>query len=235
MTRHVSLALASLGLISPSLSAQAPFEGVVTLQMTMKGVSTQPVVYVKGHLSRANMNLGGQESYMITDGQKQTMTMVMPGQRMYMVMALEDVADKVVSPRTARTVAELEPTGKTETIAGIRCEHYVSVDDAKETDVCLAKGIGSFLGIGGGPPRGRGPSAGQNMPSVVQRLAAKFKNDAFVLKMETKEAGTTTLSFEVTKLEKKSVDAAMLTVPEGFQDMSGMMQGLPGQRPPGGR
>jgi hypothetical protein len=50
--------------------------------------------------------------------------------------------------------------------------------------------------------------------------------------MDMREAGQLRLSTEVTKLEKKPVDSAIFVVPEGFQDMSSMMKGMPGARPP---
>ena len=37
---------------------------------------------------------------------------------------------------------------------------------------------------------------------------------------------------EVTKVEKKKLDATLFLAPEGFQDASGMMGGARGGRPP---
>ena len=221
MPRPIALALSSLVLFSAPLPGQQPFEGIVTLQMTTAGMTMQPVVYVKGHRSRANMNMGGREMYLLTDSQKETMTMVMPAQRAFMAMDPEKLID------TTKT-GELKPTGKNETIAGITCEHFVHVDGKNETDVCVARGMGTFLGIASPPGRG----ANRGMASILRRIGARFREGAFMLKVEIKEAGTTQTTFEVTKVERTSVDAALLTMPEGFQDMSGMMQGIPGRRPP---
>ena len=220
MLRLIPLALASLAVLSAPAAAQAPFEGIVSLQMTTGGMTMQPVVYVKGHRSRANMNMGGREVYILTDSQKETMTMVMPAQRAFMNMDPGKLLD------TTKT-GELKPTGKTETIAGITCEHFVEVDGQDETDICLARGMGTFLGIASPPGRG----ANRGMSSILRRIGRRFQDGAFVLKVETKEAGTTTMSLEVTKVERTSVDAALLAMPEGFQDMSGMMQNMP-RRPP---
>jgi hypothetical protein len=66
----------------------------------------------------------------------------------------------------------------------------------------------------------------------MRELARQFKGGAFVLKMDMREAGQPKLAMEVTKVEKKAVDEAIFVVPEGYKDMSAMMKGMPGARPP---
>jgi hypothetical protein len=67
----------------------------------------------------------------------------------------------------------------------------------------------------------------------MRQLAKQFKDGAFVLKMDMRQNGQPRLTMEVTKLEKKRVDDSIFVLPEGFQDMSAMMKGMPGARPPG--
>jgi hypothetical protein len=84
----------------------------------------------------------------------------------------------------------------------------VTSDDGGQVDVCLAKGMGSFIMGGSMGSRGRGSDA---PPEVLSRLG----NDAFPLKVTDPKRGATL--FEVTKIEKKSLDDSMFAIPDGYQ------------------
>ena len=108
-------------------------------------------------------------------------------------------------------------TGKTETIAGYKCEHMtVTQGDGSTSDVCVATGLGSFL-----MPQPGGPGT----PSRDPDWQAALDKGAFPLKVQ--RGGKVTL--EVTKIEKKALDAALFLPPEGFQklDMGAMMRKRP--------
>ena len=61
---------------------------------------------------------------------------------------------------------------------------------------------------------------GAEPPPAWQKLG----RDAFPLKVQ--RAGDQ-ISFEVTKIERKPLDASLFAVPDGFQNMSGMGRGRP--------
>lgn len=235
MRLRLSFVLAAAAPVLPAtLPAQAPFEGVVNLRMaTAEGISSEPTVHVKGTRSRMDLNMAGQQAYMVMDAEKGTAMVVMPAQRIYMVIDLKAAASQMAPGAHGRPMPDfkIEPTGRKETVAGIECEHYSISSGESVTDACVAKGMGSFMGVGGVPGRGRGPE----IPPELRELAVRFKDGGFLLKSESKIGGQTRMTMQVTKVEKKSVDAAMFEPPAGFQDMSGMMQGVPGRRPPGDR
>ncbi|MGH7561908.1 MAG: DUF4412 domain-containing protein [Gemmatimonadales bacterium] len=232
MNRPTQLAVASLLALPSALAAQAAFEGAVTVRLTSGTTTAEPVFHVKGSRTRMEFNMAGAQAYQIIDLSKDQLITVVPSQRMYMTMDIKEAAKAAPVPQTPTAGYKVEETGRKETIAGISCEHYrmIDADGQREADVCLARGIGTFMGFGGGAP-GR-PGGMPGLPPEMRELAAKFKDGAFILKAEMKEGGRTIGSMEVTKVERKKVDDAMFVPPAGFQamDMSGMMP--PQRKPP---
>jgi hypothetical protein len=232
MHTPIPLALASLLIALPTAGAQAPFEGVITMMVTVPGAAPmENIMSVKGARGRSEMSMQGMQAYAITDFDKGTVTAVLPTQRMYMNLG-EAMTKTLPDPEAAAEVTFKE-TGKKGTFAGVACNYYlIQYKTGMDADACIAKGIGTFFGMGAAG--GRGNSA-PGVQKAMRQLAKQFKGGAFVLRMDMREAGQLRLSTEVTKLEKKAVDDAVFVVPEGFQDMTAMMKGMPGARPPGGR
>jgi hypothetical protein len=80
------------------------------------------------------------------------------------------------------------------------------------------------MGPGGGP-MSRGPA----MPNYAD-LMREFKDGFFPLKIEMVEGTKRTPFLLVKTIEPQRVDAALLAVPEGFQEMSmPAMPGMPGR------
>ncbi|MGI9076498.1 MAG: DUF4412 domain-containing protein [Gemmatimonadaceae bacterium] len=197
-----------------TLTAQPAFEGVVTMKLAgmESGGPRTMKYYVKGGVLRMEMEgKDGGQGYTITDPRRQISYMVMPGQRMYMEMS--------VAPKTAKRIGKSEPkitkTGRTETIAGHTCEHWIIKVEAEESDVCVAKGLGRFFGMSGGR---------QGEPAWISKLGADF----FPLRYS--KVGQTRASLEVTRIEKRSLDAALFVPPAGFRKMT-MPPGAVPQRP----
>lgn len=191
-------------------SAQDAFEGVVTFQSSAGPEGQQTVQYsVKGGKVRMDMSGMGMSAYSIFDMDSKTFRMVMPQQHMYLERAIPNtqaVAD------SAMQHSKIEWTGKKETIAGHECEH-ANITDPTGTvvDACLAKGLGSFMGMGGpggrGGPRGGGTGWAEQLGNV---FPLKVVQDGRVEML-------------VTSIEKKSLDDSLFTVPSGYQKM-----GMPG-------
>jgi hypothetical protein len=230
LRKPMTLACASLLIALTTAGAQAPFEGVITMMVTVPGAAPmENIMSVKGAKGRSEMSMQGMQAYAITDFDKGTITAVLPAQRMYMNLGGDALA-KAVADTGAVPEVTFKESGKKGTFAGVACEYYlIQYKSGMDADACIAKGIGTFFGMGA--PSGRG-NAAPGVQKAMRELAKRFKGGAFVLKMDMREAGQHRLSMEVTKLEKKSVDSAVFVVPEGFQDMSAMMKGMPGARPP---
>jgi len=121
--------------------------------------------------------------------------------------------------RADTTTPVVKALGTSQTIAGHKCNDFEITSTKEVTRVCLSTDMGTFTfptmggGFGG---RGRG---GASSPSWTHLLAS---HPGYPLKAWTPEGKVT---FEVTKIEKGSVPAAMFEIPEGYMDLGGMMGG----------
>lgn len=210
----VAGAVAALATLPAAAAAQGPFEGVVTFQMTMGQQGNQSMQYsIKNGKARWDISTPGGEMFMLLKDGGKTMDMVMPTRQMYMERANGDMAAKADSAQT-----KLTWTGKKETIAGYECEHATLTDqDGSPTDICLAKGLGVFVGMGGSPGGRGGMGAGGDWQGHLGEM--------FPLKVE--HNGQVVL--QATKVEKKSLDDSMFEVPSGFHKMSMPMGGRGGE------
>jgi hypothetical protein len=206
-----SLALLIIaGALTTPVAAQQPstFEGVITMNMTSEE-GTKPIqYYVRKGMARMDVGEGDNGGVMLMDGK--TPKMLMPSQKMYMEMGM--FANMGGGENSKGPQHEIVRTGKKETVAGWECEHILIKDPAGESDVCAAKGLGTFMFMGGGmggPGRGGPPRGG---PGWQRDL---MKDGFFPLKVSTK--GKTEI--EVTKIEKKSLDASLFEVPKDYTKM----------------
>lgn len=198
-----------------SLRAQNEFEGVITFKMDASQAGPGTMQYsVKGGKIRVDMSVEGMDIYTIFDAASKTMDMVMPMRQMYFESTMVNTA--IADSAAAKT--KLTWTGRKETIAGYECEHATATgEDGTPTDLCLAKGLGSFVWTGGGMRgAGRGPAVGSGWEDVVGK--------AFPLKVQEGDR----VIMEATKVEKKTLDASLFTIPSGYQKMN-MGMGMRGR------
>jgi hypothetical protein len=198
----------AIACVPAALSAQAKFEGTITAKMGgARGGEADVTYMVKGDQFRMDLSGRGGAMYILRDQAKNSTSMVMPAQRMYMDMpapAMNEPMDKKV---------DIKQTGRKETIAGVECEHVLITSDKDSFDACIAHGLGMF-------PIVNNPMARNDAPPAWQKLG----RDAFPLKV-TRGAGD--VSFEVTKIERKSLDASLFALPEGFQKLDMGARGRP--------
>jgi hypothetical protein len=127
--------------------------------------------------------------------------MLMPEMQMYMEMDNSELTKQATEKIDE---AKITKTGKTETIAGHSCEHILVESEGKKTDVCGAQDLGFFIFAAN-------PMRGGRQPAWAQAMKGFFP-----LKVVTDDGKTT---LEVTKIEPKSLDAALFTVPAGYHSM----------------
>jgi hypothetical protein len=199
------------------------------------GKPGQLVYYVKGTRIRADITgaTGGPpgDMYMLMDATSGKMMSVMPAQKMYMTIDLKAMSEQMKQhgrhEKHAAKVGKITKTGKTETIAGHKCEHYI-MGEKQDSDVCAAKGLGMFMGGKAAGGMGRGFA----LPAGYEEYA-EFAKDGFLpLKVIAIRNGKEEVVMEATRVERKRLDASLFAVPTGYQemDMGRMMQQMQQQK-----
>ncbi len=212
------------------------FEGVITMKMDVEDQKGMEMVYsLKGNRSRIETKLPGMpegQGAMLLDLEAGKMITIMPARKMFMTMDLKGAADDMKDAGGEdEKFPKLTPTGRQETIAGYTCEHWL-MGDKQDIDMCVAKGLGYF-GMSG---QGSGGGSFRDLvfsPKLLAQAAAHpewvrfLKGGAFPLKMTMTENGKVSTSMEVTKVERKSLDDSIFSVPPGYKEfnMQDMMRG----------
>ncbi|MCS6806356.1 MAG: DUF4412 domain-containing protein [Acidobacteriota bacterium] len=221
--------------VKHAIEGAGEFEGLVEMKLSTPD-RAQPMgmtFYLKGERTRMETNMGDvpeAQAVMLMDMAKGEMTTLIPQQKMYVTMNLEEMRKMAEQMGAADQESKefefpkLTPTGKTETIAGYQCEHWL-MGDQQEIDMCVAKGLGYFgtgSKIGGfGPMKNLMFSPKMLAAAAAHPEWVKFlSGGAFPLKITATEGGKVTMTMEATKIERKKLDDALFTVPADYKKLS---------------
>jgi len=197
-----------------TLAAQSTFEGAISMTLTGDNGKGNDVAYMmKGGKVRMEMGGGrGGPAVMIFDMAEKKMLMLMADQKMYMEQSVAGAVDAAAAKGGTATIKK---TGNTETIAGYKCEHVLVTDKGETSDVCTATGLGAF----------RMPGGGRGGPPKAESWESGVGDGGFPLKVT--KAGKVVM--EVTKIDKKALDASLFAPPADYQklDMGAMMRKRP--------
>jgi len=159
------------------------------------------------------------------------MTVLMPQQKMYMVMDMRKTGQALAGLPFGRgkkdtgaragapaAMPRITATGRKETIAGHECEYYV-MGEKGDAEVCSAKGLGMFMM--GQSPMGGGSSSMAALAALgTNSDAVKLFSDGFFpLKMVHTEGGKREVVMEATRVEKKTLDASLFVPPPDYKEM----------------
>lgn len=205
----------SLACLPAALLGQARFEGAITARMQAGQGGTDVTYLIRGDQVRMDVSGRSGATFILHDAAKNTTFMVLPAQRMYMDMSSVSADDAVTRAEQKAGSANVQMTGKKETVAGVECEHVLITGDDGQYDACVAKGMGAFPSM-----RNSMGARGAAAPAWTQKLG----RDAFPLKVQ-KVGGQ--LAFEVTKIDRKPLDASLFAIPDGFQTYGAGRVGRP--------
>jgi hypothetical protein len=195
------------------------FEGTVTFQASGEREGDNTFAYsMKGSRVRFEPRSARMPMFMIMDLEDKMMRMVMTGQNMYMEMPLPD-GDDADAPVSKNAPVN---TGRTDEVAGRKCEIWTMTEDGRSYEMCVARDMGMFMQ--GGNPMARG----RNAPPAWQRELRK--GGFFPLRVAEVTGSGSKPVLVATKIEEKKLDDSMFTVPSGMQKMS-MPPGMGGRRP----
>jgi hypothetical protein len=222
------VAVGSLLTASLSFAADA-FEGKVSLAMSSGKGKPQTLNYsIKQDAMRIEITANdGQSFASIMDMKKLEMIMLMPKEKMYMVMPMKQTIEKAAASADIKD-PNIEKTGRTETILGYKCDEYVTKDKNSTTEIWLAEGLGSFMGMG---DNGGGGMFGKK--KAAASWEEKFKGKpGFPLRVVTRDGKSKeTFRMEATKIEPGSLPTSLFQPPSGWEklqmpNMGDMLKGL---------
>ncbi len=214
--------------------AAGAFEGKVSLAISAgKGQSQQLDYSIRDTAMRIDMTAEGQTFSSIMDMKKLEMMILMPSEKMYMVMALKDTVEKAAKQAKGKE-PDIEKTGRTETILGYKCDEYVTKDKKTTTEIWIAEGLGTFMGMGNNSGGGMGGMFG-GKKKAADSWEEKFKGKpGFPLRVVSRDAkNKETFRMEATKIEPGSLPASLFQPPAGWQkfqmpSMGDMLKGMGG-------
>jgi hypothetical protein len=205
-SRAMIALLALVGSAAPS--AGQAFEGIVTMKLAAG--ATSATVYAKGSRARYELATGGQQMVMLVDTNG-SLTMLIPGQKKYMVMT--NVAAQAKKAASGGPL-QLKKAGKQASYAGYTCEVYtMGRAGGEQTQACITGALGSL-----GADLSSASGSGVMSADDLTRLRAEFGNNFFVLWMAGADGKVV---YEVTKVEKTAVPDERLTLPAGYTEMKG--------------
>jgi hypothetical protein len=226
MKKHVLALLAGAALAAAPAFAQ--FEGEITMKMTMREGSGTGKNYISKAGVRSELDIQGSRMPM-------KMTTLVRAATPDLVYLINDAQKSYTEIDTKKTREQLEKTrGKNkdawavkklgrETVNGYACEHVLVTrgDDAKtEMEWWTSRDIAglSYEAMRGLMRRG-------NDEEGIMKALRDAGADGFAVKMITREKGNPSpvMTMELTKIEKRSVPAALFEVPAGYKKQEGMM------------
>lgn len=214
-------------LLAPAALAADAFEGKISLVLTAgKGRGQTLDLAIKNKLQRIDMTAGnGQRVSSIVNLSQHEITVILPEQRLYMTIPIQE-AEAAAQQRAAH--GQLEKTGQTDKILGYVCELFTLKENGKTTELWLADGLGSFMGLGGGNPFGGRPT-----PKTAWEQALAGKTGFPLRVIERAAGGKENSRMEVTKIDPSPLPDSLFAPPADYQRFE-MPAGLPGMPQGGG-
>ena len=242
--------VAGAAMVARPLLAQTGFNGVITFQSDRSGKQDTFVQYTKGHKIRLD-GMGAAGGWIIVDNDAKSTMIVDPKKQQYMMMTEADAKQMqaMMGPMMERMkqrrqqkgpgTIDFSNTGRTESVAGVRCEvwHGAYTDEAGDKDegeACVAPGVGFALAdFMASNPMMQAAGGGQDEFERYRKLVGSNKG---ILKATSLKKGKATTEMEAVKIERTTVQDSLFAPPAGFKEIrmgEMLMRGMPQKRPQG--
>lgn len=195
-----------------TLGMAQDFEGVIYYEipeMASQGIAEMPYM-VKGSKVRMEFGSGAQGGAMIFMPEENKMALIMEAMKGYMTMELEETA----SDDESEEMTDMKKTGETKSVAGTSCEVWIVNDAENSFQLCVAQGMGTFM-------MPRNPMMQANTPQWAKDAMAEGFMPLEIIDVTN---GKEDIKMIATKIEEKSLSSALFEIPEGYNDMTGMMK-----------
>ena len=207
---------------SSSSSPGEAFEGEITSKTFMDDDTLETRYSIKGARNRIEALSAQDSAIVLMDSSSSSTTTLFPQAKSYVTMNWAEMAEEMAGEDSSIVFPKVTSTGETETIAGFTCRHWL-IGDNQDLDVCMAKGLGYYGGGSGGIlDKLKDPALREKAKAQLDANPefAKFvEGGAFPLKMTLTENGQSKVVMEVTKIERKSLDDSLFTVPADYKKM----------------
>ena len=213
------LAVGALLLTAVSTYAAAAFEGKISLAISAdkKGKSQAMDYSIKGQKLRMDLNAEGNQIATIMDMEKMEMIMLMPEQKMYMVHPIKKPLEQAAA-KAGESSADIEVTGKTETILGYKCSQVLVKDKGTVTEAWLAEGLAAFQGLGAPGGGGGGMFGGKKSANAAKWEEALKGKSGFPLRVISRDSKSKeTFRMEATKVEPGPLPDSLFIAPAGYE------------------
>lgn len=198
----------------PFTSIAQDFEGTIYFEvsdLTKQGMGEMPYM-VKDNKARMEFGQGQQKAAMLFLPDESKMVIIMDAMKGYISMDTDQASDDTED----FTEAEVTKTGETKNIAGRDCDVWkIESEDNTTMEACMAMGMGSFM-------LPESPMAEENnTPQWAKELMAQGAMPLEVIELKN---GNRSVQMRATRIEEESLSNDLFEIPEGYNDMSGMMQ-----------
>jgi hypothetical protein len=226
-TKRFRILLPAAAALALALPARAQFEGVIESKMTMSGEKGQAGATGTTYVSKSGARM---EMNMETPMGSMKMTTLHRNDKPGVVYMLNDArktyseVDVSKTPQTASTEKYTVKKLADEKVSGYDCQHALLTNDkGEESEVWVTKEIGGSDAFWAGQERRRGGKSGLGKALKDAGL------DGWPMRMKTHPRGNEgSMTWEVVKVEKKSVPSSMLEVPAGYTKSEGGPMGMAG-------
>jgi hypothetical protein len=200
---------------APPVIAQS-FEGVVSVNATSER-GTVPMTYmIKGDDARMEFEgRPGMKAVMLIIGKEKKSYMLMSQMNSYMELPSGEGEGTTKKP-------EITKTGKTQKLLGYACEQLVVKHGELESEIWVTKQLGKFVMF-----RTEGGPQQQSSGDTWQESLAG--GNWFPLLATTKQGEKERGKYEVTKIEKKELDASLFKIPDGYSKFDRSLMQRPRQ------
>lgn len=186
--------------------AQSNFEGEITFNVFNENGSQTMDYFVKGDKIRFETQEAGRQGQIILDGSSKQVLIIMPNQKMYMVTKIPESKMKTDMSKTTDKNATFTKTGETKNILGYTAEKITYKDDEGQGEAWVTRELGTFK-LFDNPMQ-----KDENTPQWQKDFNAEG-----YFPLEVTENGKKV--FEVTGINKKSLDKSLFEAPADYKKM----------------
>src|SRR5690348_4520965 len=212
-----------------SAGAQKLFEGSVTYDVVVEGKPSLFIITARAAKVRQDTSVPDSAgvvttTYEVFDYEHGTITTVSPSAKRFTRTAISTFRESLGDPRSItdlramerERLADIEGTGRRESVLGLRCEIYV-LKSTPGAEWCITSELGHFLAFEG--QQGQLPAgttaAFQNNDRLPRTTPIKFRNGAAVLKMRMTTADGREITMVASRIDHSTPSMDFFAVPPG--------------------